>query len=306
MEAYLQQFLRYIKVERGYSPNTLNAYRNDLGQLLEFLDPGDIKHEDELTPEALEAYSAMLHQHRYSQSTVARKIAAARSFLNFLFSEGLISAELADWLHQPKVGKRLPKALSQAQVDRLMEAVAGQDTPLGMRDQALLELMYATGLRASEVIGLQVGGIDLESYTVRCLGKGNKERLIPLHPYARDTLERYMREGRPFLLREAGEKALFLNHVGRPLTRQGLWFIIQHYAEKADLGGQVTPHMLRHTFATHLLEGGAELREVQQFLGHASITTTQVYTEVSSRHKRETYDRAHPRAFEKNTLSEES
>ena len=297
MEAQLQQFLQYLKVERGYATNTLTAYKLDLQQLREMVCADDVQQWQSLTPDVLERYCAGLIQQNYSDATVARKIAAARSFLQFLFSEGVIAEELTTWLRHPKVGRRLPKPLQTQEVERLLEAVAGQETPLGLRDRALLELLYAAGLRVSEMISLRTDALDLEGNTVRCVGKGNKERIIPLHVTARAALELYLREGRPFLLRDAGEPCLFLNHVGRPLTRQGLWFILRHYAEKAGLETSVTPHVLRHSFATHLLDGGADLREVQQFLGHANISTTQIYTEVSSHRKRETYDRAHPRAL---------
>ncbi len=305
METHLQQFLRYIKVERGYAANTLEAYATDLQQFRDIVSAVGMHQWQDLSPEILEAYGADLGRQNYSDATIARKIASTRSFLLFLFGEGVVTEELSTWLHQPKVGRRLPQPLSLTEVEQLLEAVAGQETPLGLRDRALLELLYATGLRVSEMIGLRTDALDLEGNTVRCVGKGNKERQIPLHPPVRAALVLYLHEGRPFLQRDASETCLFLNHVGRPLTRQGLWFILRHYAEKAGLGTRVTPHTLRHTFATHLLNGGADLREVQQFLGHANISTTQIYTEVSSRRKRDVYDHAHPRAFVNLTPSEE-
>lgn len=297
MEFQIQQFLKYIEYERGYSANTLSAYKTDLGQLQTFAEEEGLTAWDTMSPDFLEAFVTWL-QEQYSTSSVARKVACGRSFLNFLFAEGVIEADLTEWLQQPKVGRRLPKALTYDEIDRLLGAVSGDTTPLGLRDCALIEILYASGLRATEVVALRMEDIDFERNTVRCIGKGNKERIIPLYEEALDALQTYIEDGRPFLLRKANEKTVFLNHIGEPLTRQGLWFILQQYAEDIGLEDKVTPHTLRHTFATHLLEGGADLRELQQFLGHASITTTQIYTKVSSRRKREAYDRAHPRAFE--------
>jgi integrase/recombinase XerD len=318
MDSLLQQFLHHLKYERGYAPNTLAAYERDLSQFHTYLEEVQLatsatqatlnateEHNvafDELTPEDLEGYLSALQTRDYKSATVARKVAATRAFLRFLYAEGVIKHELLDWLHQPKAERRLPRALSRAQIERMLHYAALEETPLALRDRALLELLYATGMRASEIIHLRRRDIDLATGTVRCLGKGDKERIIPLYPSAVEVLKGYVENGRPFLLRTpeeaglGGEALLFVNNLGQPLSRQGLWFLVQHYAEAAELPSWVTPHTLRHTFATHLLEGGAELREVQQLLGHASITTTQIYTEVSSRRKREAYDRAHPRA----------
>ncbi len=296
MELYVRRFLSYIQFERGYSGNTLAAYKNDLNQLARFVQEAGLERWEALTPAVLDDFVAMLQERKLSSASVSRKVAAARSFIHFLFSEGLIANELVNWLHQPKVAKRLPHTLSEEEVGQLLHIASLEQTPLGLRDQALMELLYATGMRASEVIRLQVDDLDLDNGAIRCLGKGDKERLIPLHQTVREILRRYLEDGRLFLLREAAEKTVFVNRSGKPLTRQGLWFLVQNYAQAAGLGDWVTPHTLRHSFATHLLDGGAELREVQQFLGHANITTTQIYTEVSSRRKREVYDRAHPRA----------
>ena len=301
METHLQQFLNYIEFERGYTANTIYAYTNDLGQFQRFTQTQELSAWAALTPEILEQFAAMLQNRNYQPATVARKIATTRSFLHFLFTEDVISQELSKWLHQPKVGRRLPKSLSQEMVQQLLETAALRKTPLGLRDHALLEVLYATGLRATEVITLQIGDVNFTEGTLRCVGKGDKERVVPLHERAQNSLKHYIKAGRPFLLRDSGESTIFLNREGNPLTRQGLWFIIQQCSQNAGLGNQVSPHTLRHTFATHLLEGGAELREVQEFLGHASITTTQIYTKVSSRRKRAAYDRAHPRAFAQET-----
>lgn len=296
METYLQRFLHYLEFERGYSANTLAAYENDLTQFRQFVQASGVKAWDALAPDVLEGFVGALQGRNYKAATVARKVATVRSFLNFLFAEGVVDHDLVNWLHQPKVGKRLPRTLSYDAVKQLLDAASLEETPLALRDRALLELLYATGLRATEAVNLTIGDVDLKGGTVLCMGKGSKERIIPVHTAALACLQRYIEEGRPFLLRDAAEKAFFLNNLGKPLTRQGLRFLVQHYAQAAGLESWVTAHTLRHTFATHLLDGGADLREVQQFLGHANITTTQIYTEISSQRKREVYDRAHPRA----------
>ncbi len=315
MEMYLKKFLHYIRFERGYATNTIAAYHRDLRQMIDFMRESGVSAWGDLNARVLEAYVTMLQDHAYSVPTVLRKVAAVRSFLNFLFSEGLIPDAWTDWLRQPKGRQRLPYVLSEDEVIRLLNAASRGTSQqasraLRLRNRALLELLYATGLRATETVNLMLRDVDLEQGRVRCVGKGDKERLIPLHPSACEILRRYIEEAREDLLSHArdgarvsrrSERHLFLNHHGRSLTRQGVWFILRKCAEEAGLTRKVTPHTLRHTFATHLLNGGADLREVQQFLGHANITTTQIYTKVSNRHKRKIYDQAHPRAYAKDT-----
>ena len=297
MKKTVTQFLHYIKFERGYSPHTLSAYRTDLKQLRNYAAEKGLTNWKELKPDILTGFITRL-QESYSTASVARKVAASRSFLNFLFAEGVLTQDLTEWLQQPKVGQRLPQILSHQEIEQLLTETASHATPLGLRDHALFEVLYATGLRATEAVTLAVDDIDFEENRVRCLGKGNKERFIPIHQAALKAIRHYLQDGRPFLLCEATKKQLFLNQRGESLTRQGLWFIVQQHAQAVGLEDKVTPHTLRHTFATHLLDGGADLRELQQFLGHASITTTQIYTQVSNKRKRAAYDQAHPRAFQ--------
>ncbi len=304
LEAAVEAFLRYLQVERGYSENTIAAYRRDLRQFVAHSRAAGLTAWEALTEPLLDTYLEALSERGYRATTVARKVSAVRSFLHYLFREGAIAETLADWLHQPKVGRRLPHALTEEEVHRLLEAVSGT-TPIALRDAALLQLLYATGMRASEAVALKLDDLDLAERTVRCVGKGDKERLIPLHERAAESLRRYVEEGRPLLLRDREEPHLFLSRTGQPLTRQGLWYIVRQCVLTAGLEGRVTPHTLRHTFATHLLEGGADLRDVQHFLGHSSVTTTQVYVAVSDRRKREVYDRAHPRAFNAPAQGEE-
>ena len=225
-------------------------------------------------------------------------MAAVKSFCHFLLSVGTIADDPAGDLDSPKVKKRLPQTLSPEDVEGLLAMPAKQgDTPKGLRDQALLEVLYATGMRVSELATLAVEDVDVVTGSVRCIGKGNKERVMPLYPNACSAVQVYLERGRPSLLTEgSNEKALFLNPRGEQLTRQGLWLIIKHYAKELGIADRVTPHTLRHSFATHMLNGGAGLREVQKLLGHANISTTQVYTHVTQDHLREVYDEAHPRA----------
>jgi integrase/recombinase XerD len=241
-------------------------------------------------------YILYLQERGYASSTVARKLAAIKSFFHFLVIDGVLEDDPTVAVDFPLVDKHLPHPLSPKEVARLLLEPAKSSTPKALRDRALLELMYATGMRASEVIELNMDAVDLEAGTVRCVGKGNKERIMPLYERARESLEVYLESGRAKLLRSRGEMALFVSRLGRPLTRQGLWLLIKEYAVAAGIGRRVTPHTLRHSFATHMLDGGAGLREVQQLLGHSNIASTQIYTEVSSRRKREAYDKAHPRA----------
>jgi integrase/recombinase XerD len=229
---------------------------------------------------------------------VARKVAAVKSFSHFLAHTGVVVDDPAADLDSPKVKKRLPQTLSPEDVDNLLAMPAkGGDSPKSLRDQALLEVLYATGMRVSELATLTVDDVDLEAGTIRCIGKGNKERVMPLYPQAADAIRNYLDHGRDQLLTDgSSEKALFLNPRGEQLTRQGLWLIIKYYAKQLGIADRVTPHTLRHSFATHMLNGGAGLREVQKLLGHANISTTQVYTHVTREHLREVYDEAHPRA----------
>jgi len=296
MQAQIDEFLRYVAVEKGYSAHTSAAYRNDLAQFLTYLAGQGISAWQDVGRTHILDYILYLRSRAYASSTVARKVAAVKSFFHFLVADGVLPDDPTAAVDSPAVDKRLPRPLSPQETERLLAEPARFNTPKALRDRALLELMYATGMRASEVIGLKVDAVDLEAGTVRCLGKGNKERILPLYERAREALDAYLEDGRASLLHGCTETALFVNHRGDPLTRQGLWLIVKEYAAAIGIPHKVTPHMLRHSFATHLLDGGAGLREVQQLLGHTNISSTQVYTQVSTRRKREAYDKAHPRA----------
>ncbi len=293
------RFLDYLEVEKGASANTIAAYRNDLQQLIDFVG-GKLGRQatwEDVSRRLLEEFVLELRRRGYRESSIARRIAAMRSFFSFLAAEEIISHNTGESLASPKVRRTLPKAISPTEVDELLEQPAHRQTPEAKRDQAMLELLYATGMRVSELISLDVDDVHLgPAPFVRCRGKGGKERAIPIHDQAAEALRSYLEEGRPFLLKDKKEKALFLNRRSERLTRQGFWLILKGYARQAGLGNKVTPHTLRHSFATHMLRGGMPLRDLQELLGHASISTTQVYTHLTRDHLREVYQRSHPRA----------
>lgn len=296
MQKQVEEFLHFVTVEKGYSHHTAAAYRNDLTQFLKYLAGQGVPSWQDVGRAHIQGYILYLKGREYASSTVARKVAAVKSFFHFLVTDGVLRDDPTAVVDSPPVEKHLPHPLSPKEMARLLAEPAKSDMPRASRDSALLELMYATGMRASEVIGLEVDAVDLEAGTVRCVGKGDKERILPLYERACEALRAYLEDGRAKLVHGRHETALFVNHRGHSLTRQGLWLIVKEYAAAAGIGRTVTPHTLRHSFATHMLDGGAGLREVQQLLGHANISSTQVYTEVSTRRKREAYDRAHPRA----------
>jgi integrase/recombinase XerD len=296
MQEQIRKFLDFLAVEKGYSENTIAAYRNDLSQfagLLTKMEP-PMTSWAEVNQDSVVNFILHLKEREYTSSTVARKVAALKSFFHFLLAEGTIEDDPTADLDSPKVQKRLPKSMSHDLVNRLLAEPAKDSTPKGQRDKALLELLYATGMRVTELVSLNIDDVNLASANVRCFGKGAKERIIPIYNRAAQALEEYLRKGRPRLSKDPSEKALFLNHRGKRLTRQGLWLIIKRYADEIGMGSEVTPHTLRHSFATHMLSGGAGLREVQKLLGHANISTTQVYTHVNGEQLSEVHDESHP------------
>ena len=306
-DQHIEAFLSHLRAERGMSPHTISAYRNDLGQLMELL-PSSVKGRGDLSwnavdRAALEAYSLALQDRGYAEATLARKMAAVRSLLRFLAEEAVITQSPGESLQSRRPGRPLPTVLSEQEVVSLLQATGATPAPEGLRDRAMLEIAYAAGLRVSEVVGeqgLEVPSLNLDLGSVRCIGKGSKERMVPLYPGIIERLRRYLADCRPRLLAGSRDRhqatALFLNKRGRLLTRQGFWLILRKYAIKAGISTRLTPHTLRHTFATHLLQGGASLRHVQELLGHANIATTQLYTHLSQEQVRRAYEQAHPRA----------
>ena len=297
MQERIDAFLDFLRVEKGYSNNTIAAYRNDLAQFAEYVSTQSGTSWTSVDKEMIVGYILDLKEREYASSTVARKVAAIKSYFHFLTSEEVVQDDPTATLDSPKVKKRLPVTLSYEDVTRLLAVPADNDSAKSIRDKALLELLYATGMRVTEIVSLDLEDINLASATVRVTrGKGGKERILPIHGRAVQSLEHYLSKGRIQLLKDPKERALFLNHRGQRLTRQGLWLIIKHYVHEAGITSEVTPHTLRHSFATHLLNGKADLRHVQELLGHANISTTQIYTHITSDRLRVAYDEAHPRA----------
>jgi integrase/recombinase XerD len=277
----IDQFLEYITEEKGYSANTLAAYRNDLSQFTDYLGTRVSNWAEVDRDIILDYIMHMKSEQEYASSTVARKVAAIKSFFHYLVDQDKLADDPTATLDSPKVRKRLPKSIDQKDLERLLEEPSREKTPKALRDRALLEILYATGLRVTELVSLNVDDVDLASGTLRLVrAKDKAERIVPIHQRAIEPLRDYLEQGRIQLLRDATEPALFLNHRGRRLTRQGLWLIVKHYVREVGIVEDVTPHTLRHTFATHLIEKKADLEYVQELLGHANISTTQVYTQV--------------------------
>jgi integrase/recombinase XerD len=298
-EGLILDFLAYLEFERGLSRNTLEAYRSDLLQLGSYLgrtgvDVNHAAHSD-LAGFLDELAAGSDERPPVAPATLQRKVACLRSFYRHLRRDGIVDHDPTAELRAPRKSQKLPHVLSRGEVSRLLSAPRGTD-PAMLRDRALLELMYACGLRASEATGLEMGDIDIKHGILRARGKGSKERLVPVGREAVNAVKAYVERGRPTLvgLREQG--TLFVNQRGGALTRQGLYKIVQRHARAAGLDGKMSPHTLRHTFATHLLAGGCDLRAVQEMLGHADIATTQIYTHLSAERLKDVYFKAHPRA----------
>jgi integrase/recombinase XerD len=299
LERLRLDFLAYLEFERGLSRNTLDAYRSDLLQFGEFLDRRklnvmDARHGD-LAAFLSELATGAGERPPVAAATLQRKTACLRSFYRHLRRESLIEHDPTAELRGPSRTQRLPRVLTREEVARLLSEPKGTEPPM-LRDRALLEVMYACGLRASEAIGLQASDVDLDEGMLRARGKGSKERVVPIGRQAVAALRAYEQRGRPTLVGYKVETQLFVNHRGGPLTRQGLYKIVQGHARGAGLEQKMSPHTLRHSFATHLLAGGCDLRSLQEMLGHADLATTQVYTHLSAERLKDVYFRAHPRA----------
>lgn len=308
MKQSVNEFLQHLVVERGFSQNTLDAYSNDLNQFRGFvagqLRDGDREVWRQVDINLLNDYISELREKRkYRDTTTARKVAAVRSFFGYLSANGIIDEDPTENLGAPRVGRSVPKFISEEEMQRLLSTAADTGTADGQRDASILELLYATGLRVSELVALNVQDIDFEEGFIRTWGKGAKERIVYLYPDALANLRTYIGGARANLLADKdkpgarkGETALYINQRGERLTRQWVWNILKTSAKKAGVDTKITPHTLRHSFATHLLQNGASLRHVQELLGHSNISTTQVYTHLTDSHVREEYQRSHPRA----------
>jgi integrase/recombinase XerD len=288
----LDQFINQLRVERGLASNTIVAYNHDLINFFDFLKQRRVS-PIQISQEDLVSFIAE-KETQLSPRSLARNLVSIRMFYRFLVSEGKIESNPARLLGIPKMYQHLPDVLSRDEVEVFL-LQPDTHTVLGKRDKAMLELLYATGLRVTELISLKMSNINLEAGYVRTIGKGSKERVVPSGTKAIDSLKEYLKNGRPSLLEKGGFSYLFLNSKGRPMTRQGLWKIIRKYALKAGIAKTVTPHTVRHSFATHLLEGGADLRSVQIMLGHSDISTTQIYTHVARERLKEIHEKYHPR-----------
>ena len=314
MDRTISSFLQHLIVEKGFSRNTSDAYRNDLGQFWEFIQ--DQSNRDKYSNDngsgsknANQVWSAVdinvLNEYiedlrgrkGYRDTTTARKVASIKSFFGFLSENNIITEDPTESIGSPRVGRTLPKFLPEEEVTSLLDTAYKSGTNEGHRDAVIMELLYATGLRVGELVSLNMQDVDLSESYIRCMGKGSKERIVHLYPKALEELRRYLKHARVALIgHRRTEPSLFVNHRGERLTRQWVWTILKTYAQKAGIQQNITPHTLRHSFATHLLQNGASLRHVQELLGHSSISTTQVYTHLTNGYVEKEYEKSHPRA----------
>jgi integrase/recombinase XerD len=284
-------FLDFCRVEKGLAVNSLSSYRSDLQRLIANIE-APLEH---AAADRLGGYIESLYGAGMSARSVARHIATLRNFYGFLAREGTIARDPTEFLTSPRQWSTIPKYLNREEVERLI-AAPPESKPTGVRDRAMLEMLYATGLRVSELCRLELAGVERQMGVLRVIGKGNKQRMVPFGESAGETLDRYLRQARPQLLKGRASAHVFVTARGAAMSRQAFWMLLKGYGKKAGISRRLTPHVVRHSFATHLVEGGADLRSVQIMLGHADISTTQVYTHVAQRRLREAVDRHHPRA----------
>jgi integrase/recombinase XerD len=295
MDDVIERFLNYLEHEKGLSANTLASYGIDLKDYREFLSEYSSETIETANSATIVAYLMFLLRQGRATSTVARRLAAIKGFYQFLLREGCIVKDPSENLSAPSLERRLPKVMSLAEIERLL-AQPDPSTPLGLRDKAMLEVLYATGLRVTELVDLNMNDVDLLEGFVRCMGKGSKERVVPMGEIAVLSLKAYLEQGRSELVTDLEEQALFVNQEGARMSRQSVWKLVKKYARQAEIRKEVTPHTIRHSFATHLLEHGADIRAVQEMLGHADISTTQIYIHVTKDRLKEVYAKSHPRA----------
>lgn len=291
----IEMYMNFLVVEKGLALNSSKAYERDLQRYQEYLiQVEQITSWEQIDKAHVLAYLHHLHDLGRAAASVSRTLSSIRSFHQFLARERVVDKDPTLHIDRPRMERKLPKVLSIQEVDALLQLPAAL-TPLDTRNKAMLELLYATGMRVTELCSIRLSDLHLSMGFVQCLGKGNKERIIPLGTHASEAINTYLENGRPKLVKKEHEN-VFVNHHGRPLSRQGFWKILKKLAEEADIEKELTPHMLRHSFATHLLENGADLRSVQEMLGHADISTTQIYTHVTKVRMKEVYSQFHPRA----------
>jgi integrase/recombinase XerD len=299
MESTIHVFLSYLRVEKGLAQNTILAYGRDLKRFAEFLRKRHKQRMEDVTREDVVDFLSSLYKEKLDSRSVARYLVSLRGLYKFGMMEGTVETDPTENLESPKVRSSLPTYLRVEEVDKLLQA-PNLATPIGMRDRAMLEVLYSTGLRVSELLNLRISDIDMRIGCVRCIGKGDKERLVPIGRKAIEAVEQYLAQARPKFARPSSppphNQSLFLTSIGRRLSRVSIWKILHDYGTRLGLRGRLTPHKLRHSFATHLLEGGADLRSVQLMLGHADISTTQIYTHVVEERLKQIYKAHHPRA----------
>ena len=293
MEQVMPDFITYLTNERNASKSTVSSYCRDLERMFQFLDGKGIKKTDDVTPISLNSYILYLEKEGFSISTVSRNVASMKAYFHYAFGRRLIEKDPTRTIKAPHIEKRVPGVLTQEQVTRLLEQPS-RNTAKGIRDKAMLELLYATGIRVSELIGLKLSDVNLKLSFLFCTEQ-NRQRTVSFGNKAKAALEAYLQHGRQALVAEETQQALFVNCAGKPMSRQGFWKLIKFYAKKAGITADITPHTLRHSFAAHLVENGADLKSVQEMLGHSDISTTQIYANMNHNRIREVYAKAHPR-----------
>lgn len=295
MRKLADDFLSYLSVERGLSRNTVAAYRTDISHCMTFLEGRGITDINGVRKQDIAGYLLHLKESGIGSNSISRALVAIKMFYRFLVQERFVKDDVAGVLESPRLVRPLPDALSVSDVDRLLAAPDTRDW-MGIRDRAALELMYATGMRVSEMVELRTDGLNLDLGYIKCRGKGDKERIVPIGKSAKDAVSKYIERVRPGLLKGKTDQHLFISRIGRKVSRQSFWKIIKRYMRQAGVKHDVTPHTLRHSFATHLLERGADLRIVQEMLGHADISTTQIYTHINKERLKSIHKQFHPRA----------
>lgn len=294
MKELLDEFINYLSVEKGLSKNTIASYRADLLSFLNYLESKGFNNIEKIKRDNITVYLLYLKDKGLSGNSVSRALVAIKMFYRFLAQENFIKDNVAGVLESPKLIRPLPNVLNITEVEKLLSAPDIRDW-MGIRDKAALELMYATGMRVSEMVDLPTSTINLDMGFIKCRGKGDKERIVPIGTHAKDSISRYIEKVRPSLLKSKSDNHLFLSRLGKRVSRQSFWKMIKKYAKKARIKKEITPHTLRHSFATHLLERGADLRVVQELLGHSDIATTQIYTHINKERLKSIHKQFHPR-----------
>ena len=290
----IDQFLDYLSIEKGLSKNTIVSYRQDLIKFIEYLKSRNVTKVQDVTKHSVSKYLYFLKDKSLSSSSISRNLVAIKVFFKFLIAERIVTEDAASVIESPRLTQYLPEVLGMQEVTKMLDTPDTRNL-LGQRDKAVLELMYATGMRVSEVVGLMSENLNMDVGFIKCTGKGGKERIVPVGKIARLALSRYMEKSRPKLLGKKEDRHLFLSRLGKKISRQSFWKMVKKYAASAGIKRKITPHTLRHSFATHLLEKGADLRSVQEMLGHADISTTQLYTHINKSRLKGIHKKFHPR-----------